>query len=152
MVLGVVLGNLLLGLVSGIAASMMYARLITARKARELRKQFGHLEGTYEEFVRNATMAPSRTRGTITLRYTGGTGFTTEAVGGDGKTFWHGELFMREDARILGEGYYSHIGRDDTGLHHVIYNPTDGHFNVSGENTSHPNGVKDFKTIWRRKL
>ncbi len=57
---------------------------------------------------------------------------------------------MREEAGVLGSGFYSYDGRDDTGVLSVTYNPELNQFDVAGENTSHPNGMK-FKMIWKRK-
>jgi len=56
---------------------------------------------------------------------------------------------MKEEAGVLGAGFYSHTTRDDTGIHEVVYNPALGHFNVSGQSTSHAIG-KRFKMVWLR--
>jgi hypothetical protein len=113
--------------------------------------RFGGFGGIYDEFVRLPGIAPRATGGTIRLVYCGGTKFTTEAHDSNGVRFWHGELFMREEAPVLGEGFYSHDARDDTGTHSVLYNPEAKQFNVSGANTSQLEGVKDFKMIWKHQ-
>ena len=100
---------------------------------------------------RNVGSTLDKTGGTITVTYRGGTKFDTVATDSQGKRIWHGELFMREEAGVVGEGFYSYDNQDDTGIHRVIYNPVLNHFNVSGENTSSPEGARDFKMIWERK-
>jgi hypothetical protein len=119
------------------------------RKSNELSRQFKWLQGDYHEYVRNPGSRQAETRGTITLTYQGGTKFTVVARTLAGKQEWHGELFMREEAGVLGAGFYAYDSYDDTGIHTVIYNPTLKQFDVSGENTSHPEG-KDFKMVWKR--
>jgi hypothetical protein len=47
---------------------------------------------------------------------------------------------MKEEAGVLGAGFYSHTTRDDTGIHEVVYNPALGHFNVSGQKRAMPSG------------
>ena len=139
-----------IGLITGLGASATYEKLVAWRKSRELRKQFGGLQGRYAEYVRNPGSKLTETRGTITLTYQGRTKFTTDATSFEGKRVWHGELFMREEAGVIGAGFYSYDGHDNTGIHRVIYNPELNQFDVSGENTSHPEGVKDFKMVWKR--
>ena len=137
--------------ITGLAASAAYQLMAFLVQKGRMRSRFAHFEGKYEEFVRQAGASPKSTGGMIVLTYEGATKFKTEAFDGSGRRFWRGEIFMRPEVPVLGEGFYSHDGRDDTGIHRVLFNPEANHFNVSGANTSHPEGVKDFKTIWRRK-
>ena len=53
---------------------------------------------------------------------------------------------MREDAAIVGDGFYVYDFKDDVGVFRMIYNPDRKQFDVSGElTTSNTDGVKDFK-------
>jgi hypothetical protein len=142
--------DVLIGLITGVVASWTYERLVAIRKSRDLRNQFETLEGGYEEYARNPGSELIKTGGIISLTYRGGTKFSIDASNPEGKRMWHGELFMRADAGVLGAGFYSYDGKDDTGVHNVIYNPELKQFDVAGENTSHPEGV-EFKMIWKRK-
>jgi hypothetical protein len=135
------------GLFASVIASFIYQMLISRRREKRLRRQFAGLAGEYQETGRDAGATP--TGGTVKLTYFGGTKFKTEGITHNGVVYWHGEIFMMEEAGILGAGYYSHTTSDDTGIHEVIYNPALEHFNVSGQNTSHPDGRK-FKMVWQR--
>ncbi|MGF7179117.1 hypothetical protein HDF11_000597 [Tunturiibacter psychrotolerans] len=48
--------------------------------------------------------------------------------------------------------YYRYTKGDENGIHRIIHMPNLDQFDVSGENRSHPNGVKGFKMIWKRKI
>jgi hypothetical protein len=146
-----IMRDVAIALITGVVASAAYERLVAFWKSRKLRNQFASLQGQYDEYVRTTASQLSKTGGTIRLTYRGGTKFTTDANNSEGKRVWHGELFMREDAGVLGAGFYSYDSKDDTGVHSVIYNPELDQFDVSGQNMSHPEGAKDFKMIWRRK-
>jgi hypothetical protein len=111
--------------------------------------QFSQLEGEYQETERDVGGTPHPTPGKVILTYCGGAKFKTKGVMQNGDLLWEGELFMNEEAGVLGAGFYSHTTLDDTGIHEVVYNPALRHFNVSGQNTSHTNGRK-FKMVWRR--
>lgn len=145
-----IVSDVLIALATGIVASATYEWFVSLRVARALRLQFGCLEGRYSENVRQPGSKVAETGGVITLKYCGETKLTVDATNSRGKREWQGELFMRSDAGVLGAGFYSYLGKDDTGIHRVIYNPGLKQFDVSGENTSHPEGVKDFKMIWKR--
>jgi hypothetical protein len=144
------LRNVLLAVITGVVASFLYERLVSWRRDSRLRRQFSDLQGEYQEAERIGEAPPHNTGATVKLIYMGGTRFKTEGVTQRGQTHWQGEIFMREEAGVLGLGYYSHTNRDDTGIHEVVYNPALGHFNVSGQNTSHTNGKK-FKMVWKRR-
>jgi hypothetical protein len=145
-----IIKDVAVGLTTGLAASAMYEWLVSSRKSRELKNQFSPLAGSYAEYVRSPGSKLAETRGVITLTYGGQTRFIVEAIPSAGKREWHGELFMREEAGVIGTGFYSYDHQDNSGIHRVIYNPELGQFDVSGENTSHPEGVKDFKMVWKR--
>lgn len=147
-VLGII-KDVAIGLITGIVASAAYEWFMASRKSRDLRNQFGALRGKYAEYVRNPGSKLTETRGTITLAYQARTKFTIDATSVEGKRVWHGELFMREEAGVIGAGFYSYDGKDDTGILRTIYNPELNQFDVSGENTSHPEGKK-FKMVWKR--
>jgi hypothetical protein len=143
--------NIVIALVTGIFTSLMasffYAKFTSRIRDKRLREQFSKLAGTYKEAERKSLSDPVATTGTVRLTYCGGTKFTTEGIKQNGQLLWNGELFMNEQAGVLGAGFYSHTDRDDTGIHEVVYNPVLRHFNVSGQNTSHVDGKK-FKTVW----
>lgn len=147
----VLIRDVALAIGTGIIASAAYERLTAWTKDRRLRHQFSRLAGEYYEAERQLGGAASETGGTVKLTYKGGTQFRTEGIASSGALLWHGEIFMREEAGVLGAGYYSYIEGDDTGIHRVVYNPESKHFNVSGENTSHVEGKRDFKMLWKRK-
>jgi hypothetical protein len=146
-----VISNLAISVLTGLAASVAYQVIALIWSARRLRRKFASFSGEYDEFRRLPYSSPEATGVTIRMTYQGGAKFKTEAFTSTSQRFWRGEIFMREEVPVLGEGFYSHDGRDDTGIHRVLYNPEALHFNVSGANTSHPEGVKDFKTIWKRR-
>jgi hypothetical protein len=123
---------------------------VDAYKSRQLSNQFGRQQGKYDEYRREPGSKLIKTGGTIALVYRGQTKFTSEGTNLQGKREWHGQLFMREEAGVIGAGFYSYHDKDDTGIHRVIYNPELDQFDVSGENTSHPEGKKDFKMVWKR--
>jgi hypothetical protein len=143
--------EIFIAFITAVVATYVYELCRDRRWQRRLRTQFGPLEGDYDEYERKPGEAMVKTGGVIRLKYCGSTKFTTEAITHGGSLYWHGELFMREEAGVLGEGFYSHLDTDDTGVHSVIYNSKDGHFNVSGSNTSHPEGKQSFKMVWQRK-
>lgn len=143
------LRDIFLAIVTGLVASFIYERLVSWRRDNRLRQQFSGLEGEYQEAERNGETPPINTGGTVKLTYCGGTKFKTEGIMLNGTVHWQGEIFMREEAGVLGAGYYSHTTRDDTGIHEIVYNSALEHFDVSGQNTSHTNGRK-FKMVWRR--
>lgn len=147
-----IIKDVAVGLFTGVVASAAYEWFVASRKSRALRKQFGPLQGTYSEYVRNPGSNLAGTGGTITLAYAGQTKFAVAGTTSQGKLEWHGEIFMREEAGVIGTGFYSYDGQDNSGIHRVIYNPMLAQFDVSGENTSHPEGVKDFKMVWKRAL
>jgi hypothetical protein len=140
------------GLVTGVAASVTYEKLTAVRRESELRKTFGGLQGQYDELVKKLGAEISTTGGTISLTYCGGRKFTTLATTASGEKLWEGEINIGQDTDVLGAGYYRHLNSDNNGIHRIIYMPKLGQFDVSGENTSHPDGVKDFKMIWKRKI
>jgi hypothetical protein len=142
-----IFGTLIAGVLTSLLASFFYARFTSRIRDQRLREQFSTLAGEYQETERNAQGFPVATGGRVVLTYCGGTKFRTKGVKLNGELLWEGELFMNEAAGVLGRGFYSHTTRDDTGIHQVVHNPTSGHFNVSGENTSHANGRK-FKMAW----
>jgi hypothetical protein len=138
-----------MGLFTGIVASACYEWLVARRKANSLRAKFAFLDGDYEEKHRiEAQGFP--TGGRVRVSYCGGSKFLTQGIHKDGHQEWHGEIFMDQEAAVLGEGFYSHNDKDDTGIHRVIYNPTEKHFNVAGRNTSQSNGAR-FNMIWQRR-
>jgi len=139
-----------IGLITGVFASATYEHFVASRKSRELRNQFEGLQGKYDEYVRHPGSKLIETRGIITLTYLGRTKFTIDATNPEDKRVWHGELFMREDAGVIGAGFYTYDCKDDMGIHRVIFNPELNQFDVSGENTSHPEG-EIFKMVWKRK-
>jgi hypothetical protein len=139
------------GLITGVIASATYEWLVASRKSRALRTQFAGLQGKYDEYVRNPGSKLAGTGATITLTYQGRTKFAVDATNSEGMRVWHGELFMREDAEVLGAGFYAYDSQDNTGIHRVIHIPMLKQFDVSGDNMSHPEGVKDFKMVWKRK-
>ena len=142
--------DVIVGLATGVFASAMYEYLVARRKSRRLKDRFDFLTGTYNEYARGSR-SQLTSGGTITLEYCGDTKFTTAGINSKGEREWQGEIFMRQDAGALGEGFYSYLGKDDAGFHKVMYNPELKQFDVSGENTSDPEGVKDFKMIWKRR-
>lgn len=146
-----IMKDVAVGLITGVIASATYERLVSWRKSRALRAQFAGLQGKYDEYVRNPGSKLAGTGGTITLAYQTRTRFTVAATNSEDKRVWHGELFMREDAEVLGAGFYAYDSQDNTGIHRVIHIPALKQFDVSGENTSHPEGVKDFKMVWKRR-
>jgi hypothetical protein len=135
---------------TGVAASATYEWFVASRKSRALKNQFKPFEGEYAQYTRNPGSNPAGTGGTITLEYAGQTKFVVQGTTSAGKREWHGEIFMREEAGVIGTGFYSYDGKDDAGIHRVIYNPELDQFDVSGENTTHPQGAKDFKMVWKR--
>jgi hypothetical protein len=145
------LKDLLIGLLTGVAASASYEKLAAMRRSSELKTRFAGLAGEYAELLRSPGSKVTPTGGTITLTYFGGRKFSTLATTKDGKEFWKGEISFSDDSDVIGSGFYQHIGRDDNGIHRVVHIATLKQFDVSGENTSHPDGVKDFKIIWRLK-
>jgi hypothetical protein len=145
-----IMKDVAVGLFTGVVASATYEWFVASRKSRSLKNQFGPLQGKYAEYVRNPGSKLTETRGTITLSYAGRTKFVVEATTFEGKREWHGEIFMREEAGVIGTGFYSYDAQDNAGIHRVIYNSVLDQFDVSGENTSHPEGVKDFKMVWKR--
>jgi hypothetical protein len=146
-----IIKDVLVGLTTGVAASYTYEWFVASRRSRELKKQFERLQGKYAEYERKTGSTLTETRGTITLTYQGRTKFTIDATSFEGKRVWRGELFMREEAGVIGAGFYSYDGQDDTGILRVIHNPVLNQIDVSGENKSHPEGVRDFKMVWKRK-
>jgi hypothetical protein len=138
---------LVTGLLTSLMASFFYSRFTSRARELRLREQFADLAGEYQETERNAQGFPVATGGKVVLTYCGGTRFKTKGVMLNGELLWEGELFMSEEAGVLGRGFYSHTTRDDTGIHQVVHNPASGHLNVSGENTSHADGRK-FKMAW----
>lgn len=142
-----IFGTLMAGVLTSLMASFFYAKFASRIRDQRLRDQFSKLAGEYQETERNAHGFPIGTGGRVTLTYCGGTKFKTKGLMQNGELLWEGELFMSEEAGVLGRGFYSHTTRDDTGIHQVVHNPVSGHFNVSGENTSHANGRK-FKMAW----
>lgn len=136
---------------TGLLASVAYQFMTFLYLRTKLRREFRPYAGEYDEFWRTPNGTPVPTGVIIHLTYSGKTKFKTEAFKMN-ERFWSGEIFMREEVPVLGEGFYSHIGRDDTGVHSVLYNPEARHFNVSGANTSHPEGLKSFKTVWKRRI
>jgi hypothetical protein len=143
--------DLLVGLLTGIVASASYEKLAAMRRDRELRARFSGLAGDYTELRRFAESKTISTGGTIRLTYLGGRKFSTLATTKEGKQFWKGEISFNDDSDVIGSGFYQHIDRDDNGIHRVVHIATLKQFDVSGENTSHPEGVKDFKMIWKLK-
>jgi hypothetical protein len=142
--------DVLVGLITGVAASATYEWFVASRKSRVLKNQFGPRQGKYDEYTRNPGSKLAGTGGTITLTYAERTKFLVEGTTSQGKWEWHGEIFMREEAGVIGTGFYSYDGQDNAGIHRVIYNPELDQFDVSGENTTHPEGAKDFKMVWKR--
>jgi hypothetical protein len=145
-----IIKDIAIGLFTGVVASATYEKFVASRKSRVLKNQFGPLQGKYDEYVRNPGSGLAGTRGTITLKYADQTKFIVDGKTSAGKREWHGEIFMREEAGVIGTGFYSYDGQDNAGIHRVIYNPELDQFDVSGENTSHPEGVKDFKMVRKR--
>jgi hypothetical protein len=139
--------SLLTGVGASVAASFVYAGMVFWNRERRLRRDFSPLAGEYREAVRHTE--PTPTGGKVRLTYCGGTKLRTEALTQTGAMLWQGEIFMREEAGVLGAGYYSYKDQDDTGTHQVIYNPSLKQFNVSGQNTSKENG-RTFKMVWQR--
>jgi hypothetical protein len=139
---------LVTGVFTSLMASFFYATFTSLARDKRLREELSKLEGEYQEFERDAEGIPQPSTGRVILTYCGGTKFKTHGVMQNGELLWEGELFMNEEAGVLGTGFYSHTTRDDTGIHHVVYNPASRHLNVSGQNTSHTNGKK-FKMVWR---
>jgi hypothetical protein len=139
--------DIFIAIVTGVVASFMYEQLVSWRRDRRLRAEFSKWQGTYHEIVWNAENVLASTGGSVRLTYCGGTKFTTEGIDKKGNVLWHGEIFMREEAGVLGAGYYSYVKNDDTGIHQVIYNSKRQRFNVSGENTNRPDGKK-FHMVW----
>jgi hypothetical protein len=138
------------GIASGVAASAAYEKWMALRRDRELKAKFGGLQGEYAELLRtNSKITP--TGGTVTVAYLGGRRFSTRATNHRGQQAWDGEFNMSDGADVLGTGFYQYINQDNNGIHRMVYISTLKQFDVSGENTSHPDGVKDFKTIWKRK-
>jgi hypothetical protein len=143
--------DIAVGLGTGLVASYSYEHFVSRRRAAKLRQQFGVLEGQYQEFKRLPETGLSLTKGIITLRYLGDKRFATSGTNAAENEHWRGEIAFDSPSGLLGDGYYSYDDRDDVGIHRVIYNSTLLQFDVSGENTSHPYGVKDFKMAWKRK-
>jgi hypothetical protein len=126
--------DIAIALITGFVASFFYEKFVAWRRYRELKAGFEWLHGRYDEHAREGSKLVA-TRWTITLTYRGqlpkpfkfipacGTKFATEAKDSDGKREWYGELVMREDAAVVGEGFYVYDSKDDVGVHRVIYNP-----------------------------
>jgi hypothetical protein len=146
-----ILKDVIIGLITGVAASAAYEKLVAFRRDRALKAKFGGLQGEYAELLRTPNSKITLTGGTITVAYLGGRKFSTRATNDRGQQEWHGEFSMSDGTDVLGTGFYQYINRDDNGIHRIVYISTLKQFDVSGENTSHPEGVKDFKIIWKRK-
>jgi hypothetical protein len=144
-----ILRDVAVGLITGVIASATYETLAAKRQARELRATFGKLQGEYSEWLRKPGSKVSKTGGTVTLTYCGGRKFTSMATDSNGQQEWEGEFNIGEGSEVLGAGFYKYKNKDDNGIHRVIYISMLKQFDVSGENTSHPDGNKDFKMIWK---
>ena len=142
--------DVLLALATGVVASGMYEYLVARRKANFFRDTFQALQGDYREKSWREGGPQEPTGGVIRLKYCGSNKLKTEGITSNGQTLWHGELFMREDAHVLGAGFYSYNEEHDVGFHEVIHDPNIRSFYVTGENRSHPGRSREFKMIWER--
>lgn len=111
--------DVVVGLFTGVVASAAYEGFVASRKARAVKNQFEPLQGKYSEYVREPGSKLAGTGGTITLGYAGLTKFVVEGMTSHGKREWHGEILMSEEAGVIGTGFYSYDGQDNSGIHSV---------------------------------
>lgn len=108
--------------------------------------------GRYEICRRDDAGHPVPTGGIVELSYRYGNLFLTRATNRQFERDWEGVLRLaKHGGHITGLGTYSHLHRDDTGVHHVMLSHSTGCLNVTADNTSHPHGRQNTKLVWRRK-
>jgi hypothetical protein len=100
-------------------AAFFFAKLMLWNRQREFRSRFKHLDGKYEENIR-INEKTVMTGGTVVLKYTTLNRFKLSAITADNVELWRGELVMREDAAVVGGGYYTYAGKDDTGVFGLV--------------------------------
>ena len=138
-----------IGVVSSWFVQLAWELITQIRKMQAVRK----FRGRYDICFRDAAGHLEPTGGVVELRYRIGNRFRTRTQQKDPERDWEGVLRLEKfGEHITGRGTYSYLHRDDTGIHRVILSPKTHCFNVSVENTSHPEGLKDTKIVWRPQL